>query len=333
MKIPPAGASRSFTLTEILTATAVLSVLFTIMFGILQQTSKGWQAANRRVEATQAVRLALDQICQDLENCVVVNRTNLLLPTITNRPGGGGTTPSFVTTNYSFGFVHSNQPSPQQSWLAQGTGGVLISSPNDCIFVVTPVSPSLGTGGGDLAEIGYVPVWVIRSSSGPGYGNTPQGRYVLIRSFAATNGLPQNDFLTNSANWETTPGVRYDNISENFSPVVDNCVGFDIRFLYRTNANGAILTATNWPRPGDRDWTGLPIAADITLCVMDERTAARVFQHVKTQGLKTGDISTVVASVTNATVWTNISDPALRNMLREGVLGFQRRVYFRGAGQ
>ena len=106
MKTALPGASRSFTLTEILTATAVLSVLFTIMFGILQQTSKGWQAANRRVEASQAVRLALDQICQDLENCVVVNRTNLLLPTTTNTPSEGGTTSAFSSTNYAFGFVH-----------------------------------------------------------------------------------------------------------------------------------------------------------------------------------------------------------------------------------
>jgi len=323
--------SRSFTLTEILTATAVLSVLFTIMFGILQQTSKGWQAANRRVEATQAVRLALDQICRDLENCVVVNRSNILLPTTTNRPAEGGSGSPYGITNYSFGFVHFNQPSPQQSWLARGTGSVLVSSPNDCIFVVTTVSPSLGTGGGDLAEIGYVPAWVIGSASSPGYGNTPQGRYVLLRSFSATNGLPDNDFLANSTNWESTPGVQYANNIENFSPVVDNCLGFDITFLYRI-ANGPLSTTNGWPRtaPG---WPGLPLAADITLCVTDERTAARLFQLVGTRGLTSAEISNVVASVTNPGVWTNIQNVAVRNVLREGVLGFQRRIYFRGSGQ
>ena len=330
MKTALPGASRSFTLTEILTATAVLSVLFTIMFGILQQTSKGWQAANRRVEASQAVRLALDQICQDLENCVVVNRTNLLLPTTTNTPSEGGTTSAFSSTNYAFGFVHLDQPSPQPGrWLTQGSGSVLISSPNDCIFVVTTLSPSLGTGGGDLAEIGYVPVWVIGSATSPGYGNTPQGRYALIRSFAATNGLPLNDFLTNNAAWETTPGVQYQNNVENFSPIVDNCVGFNITFVGRTNVTQTFPT-NSWPRVS-ATWPGLPLAADITLCVMDERTAARVFQIVGTRGLSTAEISNVVASVTNAGVWTNIQNPALRSALREGVLGFQRRVHFRGS--
>ena len=62
------SSSPSFTLVEILVATAILSILMAIMFGILQQTSAGWQAANRRVEASQVARLAMDQIASDLEN-------------------------------------------------------------------------------------------------------------------------------------------------------------------------------------------------------------------------------------------------------------------------
>ena len=172
---------------------------------------------------------------------------------------------------------------------------------------------------------------MIGSASSPGYGNTPQGRYVLIRSFAATNGLPNNDFLTNSLAWETTPGVQYANNIENFSPFVDNCVGFDITFVGRANVTQTFPT-NSWPRVSST-WPGLPVAADITLCVMDERTAARVFQLVGTPGLSPTDISNVVVAVTNGAAWTNISNVALRNVLREGVLGFQRRVYFRGSAR
>ena len=332
----------SFTLVEILAAMAVLSVLFTILFSILQQTSRGWQAANRRVEASQAVRLAMDQISADLENCVALAATGRALPQIQN-----GTN---LTTNYAFGFVHHDGTrATNPTWLPTGA---TLSQPNDFIFVVTPYQPSQAFGSGDLAEVGYVPVRVMRASSGDGYGNVRIGRYALLRSFpvrfanatgatrASTNAQPITDFLTRPTDWETTPGVRNDGTATNFFPILDNCLGFDVRFVYGSGAGTA--SSPTWGRPqvtgvwGPRGThptnapNGLPLAAVVTVCVVDDRTAERLYR-MASNGLSRADLSNVVASVTNVGAFTNISDVGLRQTLREGVLGFQRQVFFKNA--
>jgi len=312
--------SRAFTLTEILAATAILSVLFSIMFGILQQTSRGWQAANRRVEASQVARLAMDQIASDLENCVAVTQANVAVPGKTTR------------NNYAYGFVFSNQPGMNQSWLPTS---INISMPNDFIFVVTPYNPSLNLGTGDLCEVGYIPVFV---ASQTGYSTMRGGRYYLLRHLPLTNGSgnssvtnaqPVNDFMDNSSQWETTPNVV--NTTTRL-PFVDNCIKFDIKFIY-TNASGQTLTNDTWGRPtlsgSTVNWvgnpsgvTGLPVAADIQMCVVDERTAERIW---RIRGMTALDRPEKEGIPTN---WMAVR-PDLRTTLQESVLTLERRVYFK----
>jgi type II secretory pathway pseudopilin PulG len=336
----------SFTLVEILAATAILSIMFTIMFGILQQTSAGWQAANRRVEASQAARLALEQIAMDLENCVAVRRVNQPVPG------------QAATTNLAYGFAFYDSPSTP-AWVAQD-----ISQPNDMIFVVTPRRNSLPTAGEDLQETGYVPVWVTRTAQGtPGYGNVRIGRYALLRHFPTTNLVqttggqritnlvPMNDFTTNALRWEETPGI-VDPTFKNFIPIVDNCVGFDIKFSYTNNAGQRFTGTNSWGRPnltadapvGER-WhnnnnnqnnppgiDGLPQSATITMCVLDERTAERIYR-LQSNGLSVAQISNLVAAVTNPASFESIPDnpPGIRATLRQGMIGFQREVFFKNS--
>lgn len=350
---PTGQAAESFTLVEILTATAILSILFTIMFGILQQVSIGWQAANRRVEASQAARLALEQIAYDLENCVVVRRVGQPVP------GLAGQTGAQALTNLAYGFAFYDAPSTP-AWVAQA-----ISQPNDMIFVVTPARQSLRGAGEDLVETGYVPVWVTRTSQGqPGYGNVRIGRYALMQhrptmdlvqqtsAGRITNLVPMSDYTTNSQAWETTPGISFQPPVENFYPIVDNCVGFDIKFSY-TNAGQRFTNISTWGRPnlnpnapaGQR-WhnnpsgnnnppnvDGLPHSATITMCVVDERTAERIYR-LRTNGLTAPMIANLVAAVTNPASFEDIPDtPAgIRATLRQGMVGFQREVFFKNSG-
>lgn len=342
MKHHPA-ASASFTLVEILTATAVLSILFLIMFGMLQQVSTGWQAANRRVEASQAARLAFEQIAQGLENCVVVRRVSQTVPG------------SAAATNLAYGFAfYDGATNPiTSSWVVQ-----TVTLPNDMIFFVTPARSSLRTGGEDLEEIGYVPVWVNRTSAGaPGYGNVRIGRYVLLEHRASaelvqtvggvrsTNEVPASDFMTNSTNWEQTPGLRYEGTVENFFPIVDNCVGFNVAFHYTNNLGRQ--TVASWGRPNTNPaaaagarWDGnptgvdgLPVSATLTMCVLDERSAERV-HRLRPTGLTRPMIAALVAAATNASAFNDIpDDPAgLRATLRAGMIAFQREVFFKTRG-
>lgn len=319
---PPPG----FTLVEILAATTVLSVMFVIMFGILQQTARGWQGANRKVESTQAARLALEQMASDLENAVAIVRTNLAVPgNLDNR-----------AVNYAFGFAFLDGSSGFTSGSLPQGGTVRPTAPNDSIFVVTPFAGSLNSssGGGDLCEVGYVPMFVGRPT---GYGNTMEGKYVLVRSFPNTNSVPVSDFSTNSTNWWLTPGVKYEGEVSNFFPIIDNCLRFEIQF-YWTNALGALQGPINtWGRPNTNGiWTGnpanvagLPVAADITLSVLDEKSADRLYRLPRFGGL----------TVLPASILTNlpynlkdISDEGLRRIFEEGLTTFQRRVYFKNSG-
>jgi len=313
-----------FTLTEILVATGILSILFTIMFGILQQTSRAWQAANRRVEASQVARLAMDQIASDLENCVAVAQANVSVP--------GKATP----TNYAYGFVFSNAPSRNQ--LATG---VNTSQPNDFIYVVTPYNPSLNLGSGDLCEVGYIPVFVTRNSGGLGVSTMRGYRYYLLRHIPLTNGSanssvtnaqPVNDFLSKPAEWETTPSAVN---TVNRLPFVDNCIKFDIKFLY-TNSSGQMLTSDTWGRPTingtNVSWpgnpggvSGLPVAADIQMCTIDDRAAERIWRIRGINREPTIDPAEIQGIPTN---WSAVRSD-LRTTLQESVLTLERRVYFK----
>lgn len=288
--------SPSFTLVELLAATGVLSILFTIMFGILQQTSAGWQAANRRVEASQVARLALDQIASDLENCVAVASTNFL-------PSG--------TTNYAFGFAHSNGP----SGAFPSATGISYAPPNDSIAVVTPFFPSRTSGQSDLYEVGYSAIFVDRAD---GYSTMRGRRHYLLRFTTLSNQAGRiifaNDFLSNSNGWETTPpGVS----TVLRLPFVDNCLKFDVQFIDNTGATNA-----TWPRAGAVGWTGLPRAAEITLCVVDDRAAERLNRLNGSAALSP---AVIAALPTN---WSAV--PAnLRPTLQSSVMTFTRRVHFK----
>lgn len=318
---------RGFTLIEILAATGILSIMFTIMFGILQQTSKGWQAANRRVEASQVARLALDQIASDLENCVAVVQSNVPVPG------------SATTTNYAYGFYHDT-PSSMNS--LPGMGSINISLPNDFIFMVTPYMPSLQNGGSDLCEVGYIPVFNAATTN---IQSMRPKRYYLLRhlplnpanvsasgSFSSVAGFqPNNDFLKNPNNWWNTP----DNprVSQtNLVPFVDNCLKFKVRF-FTTNASGGLTNSDTWGRPtnsgGSVRWEGspnkvqgLPLGAVITMCVVDERTGERIW---RVRGATALDRPEKEGIPTN---WGAVR-PDLRSTLQESVLTFERRIYFK----
>ena len=312
----PRPAIFSFTLTEILAAVAILSVLFTIMFGILQQTSLGWQAANRRVEASQVARLALEQIASELQSCFVAAGIYPI-------PSG--------STNYAFGFVHSNITSvTNPSWIQGTTPGLALAAGNDYLYFVAPQPSSLNAPHGDLCEFGYLPVWNPTTSTNA----FRRGRYFLLRhfpfNFSNTSSLA--DFSTNASAWETTPAGTS---QTNRLPFVDNCVRFDVRFVFSNTTTGTITNADRWGRPtisgGSVSWVGnppgapngLPLAADLTLSVLDDRTAEKLFR------LRPGGLGNDVDKIPdNIAAITGSNAAAIQATLREGLTTFRRRVEF-----
>lgn len=135
MKAFPQGgserrANRSFTLVEILVATAITSLLLMGMTGIFDQAMKAWRLASRRGDAEREVRATLTMMQKDLSSLVI--QSNLPVYRITNPANAN--------------FIGPGR-SPDYS------GSV-------AIFFLTLLSPSGQAGdSGDLCGVGYYVAW------------------------------------------------------------------------------------------------------------------------------------------------------------------------------
>ena len=114
----------SFTLIELMAATAVLSVILLMMVGMQDQMSKAWSNANRRTDANREARAACRLMAKDF-SCLALRGTNLTRafmrgPDVTNSPisfyyfsGTGNVVGSSLTmpttlapnTSYLFGVI------------------------------------------------------------------------------------------------------------------------------------------------------------------------------------------------------------------------------------
>jgi len=71
MRIRPANATACFTLVELLAATAVLALLMVALVAMFDQAMRGWQNAQRGIDARREVRAALQFLESDLRGLVV----------------------------------------------------------------------------------------------------------------------------------------------------------------------------------------------------------------------------------------------------------------------
>ena len=119
----PLRTAPSFTLIELMAATAVLSSVLLLMVGMQDQMSRAWSNANRRTETGREARAALRMMATDLAvlktrrptsgpviNMVSSNVTNGPIPFVYYRGGGGAnplpSIPNRLTGSmYLFGVV------------------------------------------------------------------------------------------------------------------------------------------------------------------------------------------------------------------------------------
>ena len=71
MRTPRSRGGASFTLVELLAATTVLSLLMLALVAMFDQAMRGWQNAQRGIEARREVRAALQFLESDLRGLVV----------------------------------------------------------------------------------------------------------------------------------------------------------------------------------------------------------------------------------------------------------------------
>lgn len=100
----PAG-SGSFTLVELMAATAVLSSVLLLMVGMQDQMSRAWSNANRRTETGREARAALRMIATDLAR----------LKTRRTSPGPAGNTAATAATN-GIPFIYRSAAITSPTW-------------------------------------------------------------------------------------------------------------------------------------------------------------------------------------------------------------------------
>jgi len=71
---------KGFTLVELLTATAILSLLLVLMFQIVSEILQSTKVQNQQMESVAAARRALDVMSTDLQNAVVGENISILVP-------------------------------------------------------------------------------------------------------------------------------------------------------------------------------------------------------------------------------------------------------------
>lgn len=303
-----------FSLLEVLVASAVLALLMAFTLGMVQQTVSSWETASRKMEGSQAARLAMDRIAQDLENAFVADGA-------IRRPQDIIFTdpPNLVN---AANFVHINNASALPG---NRPSGISTTAGSDQIFVFSTAGAN-AISDNPWLEVGYIPVFIAPNAQSR--FTMAGGRYYLTRhspplttsggirrpltnsegAVLFSNSLPLTDATL--TNWITNTGFQ----TFNRVPIVDHCIHFDVKFI---DANGQ--TNDTW-----NNRTELPRAGVITMVVLNDRAAARLAQ-IRPSGLSASELAMA----------TNLSLPdtndAVQNTLREGREILTRSFHFRNS--
>jgi prepilin-type N-terminal cleavage/methylation domain-containing protein len=285
--------SAGFTLLEMLTAIAVLSLMMVFMFNIAGQSVRAWETGGRRMETAQAGRIGMNLLASELRYAFAGVATN------------SGTNATAVFSNFAT-FVATNG-------LPGETSGSLAAVPgSQSLFFISPVGPHDADGGVPFAEIGYLPMFITKRD---GYQSMAGGSYSLVRhGFApGSTNLNYQDFYGRAGPTTNlvTPGAE----PNNRTPLVDNCVRFSLEFASTNGGAGSISWTTNWTSQ-----TNLPLGVLVTMLVLDSKSAAKLSQI---NGLNVLDAATI-DKATNDTPLVQ-SDVAAR-ILREGTTVLRRFV-------
>lgn len=215
----------SFTLIELMSATAVLSVILLMMVGMQDQMSKAWANANRRSDATREARAACQLMARDLSTFAMRGKTF-------------GRFDSFHTnlTNAAVPFYYFNG----SAGLAPG------AAPNCAQFFGLIPQASKGTDPADIALVGYY----IALATNTNVGGFVTTSYNLFRYYIA----PSNA-AAGIAGWLTNPtataAALFTNIADNSEILARNACNLQIKFYGSTNASsGLIVEGLNYSNNG-----------------------------------------------------------------------------------
>ncbi len=245
-RLSPRGAAQGFTLLELLVATTILSLMLLFLFSVFDQSTKAWQAGERKIDAFREARAALFIIRRDLRSSLISDDSPMVYNQLAaSIPFSGALAPPTTGSNL---FFLTRLPLN-----AQGSGNA-----------------------SDLCSAGYYVSWM-RSAAGS--DEAANFSYNLVRYFVpsgaptATNGTVAHllGFMA-AGSPPTDLTILFPRVSSTVSPenevLARNIIKFD---LIPFTENGSGLQPAN---PGAL--TETPRLVEITLTVVNNATAAKL---------------------------------------------------------
>lgn len=232
----------AFTLLEVLVATAVLAMMLSFLFNLVGASSKLWEAANKKMEASQAARIGLNIMVKDLKNAFAGNMTSY---------SSNGTAIQNIAPFYAVDSPSDTIDIPAIGQPVNSDGSQQVFGVQSSIDSSTPYK-----------EFGFLCIFLKNKD-----GTDPMAghRYYLVRKLANA-GAAKGDFFLRS------PSTAWAGTSTDFSPIIDNCIKFKLEYFGNaTNPAGTPTWSTTWP-PNDR----LPLGVLVTVTVIDSKTAEKI---------------------------------------------------------
>jgi prepilin-type N-terminal cleavage/methylation domain-containing protein len=286
---------EAFSLLEMLVAMAVVSLMLAFMFNMVAQAIRTWEIGARRMEGSQAARIGMNFIAQELQYATAGVRT-----------GRGNQSPDIVNI-IPFVAITNATTMP-----GGGSASLQASEGSDQLFFVAPLGAISGTRTA-FGEIGYLNVFA-RST---GAFSMASQRYFLTRHGGFTVGDLKDTTLQDfylrgiapnpATNWINTPVAN----QENRTPIVDNCIQFTL--AYASNNGGNVVWTKAWTSR-----TNLPLGVLVTMRVLDAKSANRL------AGLR-GNNQVTEEQLAFLTNGQPSSDPVVQ-ILREGTTTLRRFV-------
>lgn len=237
---------RGFTLIELLVATTVLSLMLLFLFSVFDQTTKAWQAGERKIDAFREARAALFMIRRDLLGAMIDDQSPMVFDRLGETIGfSGALAPAEVGSN---------------------------------LFFLTRLPPAVqgANNASNLCTVGYYIAWM-RSAAGA--DQAANFSFNLIRYFIPS-GQPGNNngtianllaFLNAGAN-PANAGNLFPRVGSSVAPenevLARNITRFELTPIIE---NGATLQRAT---PGTL--TERPRLVEITLEVINNATAAKL---------------------------------------------------------
>ncbi|PTX99518.1 hypothetical protein DB346_16915 [Verrucomicrobia bacterium LW23] len=298
-------SQHAFTLIELLVGVTVLAVMVVLLSQLVIYSENVWHMTEAKKEQLQTARALSDFMGRELQSA--------LLPI--NRPSQ--TDLQFVVNPTAVTSTYRNR---------------------DAFFWQTPLAsdPSLG----DVAEVGYFVRWDTSVPSNP--------RALLCR-FYLNPTSPDYKIHTEPAAWisdallnTAAPAVQTGGDNSYLGLFAENVIGLWVecldssgKVIAKNDAGQPFAGASFDSRQGYTDSNGvvktrgaLPVAVDLSLVLMDSRTARRLGPQEQAAILAlAGD-----PGVTNGNTFVTraISMPAF-SKIRAGIRAYQTRIYLQGS--